>query len=326
MNIASQKREITNGVAVGQILRIEKSSIHDGEGLRSVVFFKGCSMRCAWCSTPESQNFELEIGIDRSKCVRCGACVSACPHSALSLREDVLHLDRCCCTGCFKCAAACPKRAIKKYGTSVSVREIADEVSKDDVFYFHSGGGVTLSGGEPCSQPDYAAALLKQLRANGVHTTMESALFAPWENVEAILPYLDALFVDLKHMDPIEHERWTGVDNKLILENLRKVDRCGHPLPVTIRTPLIPGVNDGDANLRELARFTHELPNKLKAIELLPYHRLGLATYRMLDKDYSLDDTPVQPWDWLSGRAQFLSSCKPTVPVFAGGVVFQPER
>lgn len=317
MDVASQE---------GRILRVEKSSIHDGEGLRSVVFFKGCPMRCAWCSTPESQNFEPEIGIDRSKCVLCGDCVAVCPYDALNINSGALSLDRERCTGCFECADACSKRAIKKYGASVLVQEIANEVSKDEVFYFHSGGGVTLSGGEPCSQPVYAAALLKQLRMTGIHTAMESALFAPWENVEAILPHLDALFVDIKHMDPIKHEQWTGVDSGLILDNLRKIDRSTYPLPITIRIPLIPGVNDGDSNLRELSRFTHELPDKLKAVELLPYHRLGLATYRMLDKEYSLGDTPVLPWDWLAARAQFLSSCKPAVPVFAGGSVFQPER
>ncbi len=300
----------------GELLRIEKSSIHDGEGLRSVVFFKGCPMRCAWCSTPESQCFVPEIGIDRSKCVRCGACAATCPLGAIRLDDDALSVDRATCDGCFKCAAACPKRAIKKYGFSASVDEIVEEVSKDDVFFFHSDGGVTLSGGEPCAQPEYAAALLSRLRAQGIHTTIETSLFVPWEDAAAIIPHLDAVFVDVKHMNPEQHEKWTVADNALILENIQKIDASAHPVDITIRVPLIPGINDDDANLQDTLR------DKLKAIELLPYHRLGLATYRLLDKEYALNDTQIQPWEWCAERARFLSSCKPSVPVIAGGSLF----
>ena len=306
----------------GYILRIEKASIHDGEGLRSVVFFKGCPLECGWCSTPESQRFKPEIGIDPLKCTHCGACVESCPSSALFMEEGFPRVLREKCTGCFKCAEACMSKAVKKYGATCTVEEIADEVSKDEIFYFHSGGGVTLSGGEPCAQPRYAADLLREMRSRGIHTTIETSLYADWENVRMLLPYLNCVLADVKHMDTVQHKKWTGVGNELILENLVKIDASHFPICLTIRVPLIPGINDSDENLRALAEFCRSL-KKLQAIELLPYHRLGSDTYRLLNRVYAIESVAAQSSEELEERASFLCSCRPGVLVVAGGREFK---
>ena len=301
----------------GRILRIEKSSMYDGAGLRSVVFFKGCPMQCAWCSTPESQRFEVEIGFDLSKCTGCGTCAKACPQGALtfdetpSVRHDL-------CKGCFVCAEVCQRRAIKKYGETIGATEIVKEVSKDEVFYFHSGGGVTLSGGEPCAQPDFAAELLRELKKRGIHTSVETALCVPRENLDALLPYLDCVLADVKHMNSAHHKIWAGIDNSFILDNIRRLDSSDFPVSLIMRVPLIPGVNDDDENLKAVAGFGRELKKKLQAIELLPYHRLGSHTYEMLGRPYLLESTAVSPWEHVEERAEYLSSCDPCVPVFTG--------
>jgi pyruvate formate lyase activating enzyme len=299
------------------ILRIEKSSIFDGAGLRSVVFFKGCPMQCAWCSTPESQRFEPEIGFYAAKCMQCGACAGACPYGALTFAGEA-SLPREIYTGCFACAAACRKQVIKKYGKNTSIAEIVDEVCKDEVFYFHSGGGVTLSGGEPCAQSNCAAELLRELKKRGLDTSIETALCVPWESIEALLPYLDCILADIKHMDCNQHRFWTGVDNSLILDNIRRLDSSDFPFPLIIRIPLVPGINDGDNNLNAVAVLASGLTKKLQSIELLPYHRLGSNTYRLLGKQYRLEATAVCTVKHAEERANFLRSCNPGVPVFAG--------
>ena len=305
----------------GGILRIEKASIHDGDGLRSVVFFKGCPLACAWCSTPESQRFKPEIGLDPLRCTHCGACVEACPSSALFMEEGFPRVLREKCTGCFQCADVCVSKAVKKYGTACTVEEVADEVSKDEIFYFHSGGGVTLSGGEPCAQPHYAADLLREMRLRGIHTTIETSLYADWENVQMLLPYLNCALADLKHMDTVQHKKWTGVGNELILEKLVKIDASHFSVRLTIRVPLIPGINDNDENLSALAAFSRRL-KRLETIELLPYHRLGSDTYRLLGRTYAIESVAAQSWEEMEERAFFLSSSEPGVPVVVGGCEF----
>ena len=209
---------------------------------------------------------------------------------------------------------------IKKYGETASAAEIVSEVSKDEIFYFHSGGGVTLSGGEPCAQADFAAELLCELKKHGIHTSVETALCVPWENMETLLPYLDCVLADLKHMNNEQHKRWTGADNLSVLENIRRIDSSDFPVSLVIRVPLIPGINDDDENLKAAAMLARELTKKLQAIELLPYHRLGLNTYRMLGRPYQLDSVAVSKREHIEERANFLRSCDPGVPVLAGNM------
>lgn len=304
------------------ILRIEKASMHDGTGLRNVIFFKGCPLRCIWCSTPESHRHNQEIGIDAHKCTGCGQCIKKCKINALRLDKNIAVVDKDICNACYDCIPECPNQAIKKFGEIVSIEELADELSKDEMFYHHSNGGVTLSGGEPCSQAKSAAKLLKELKSRGINTAIETSLFAPWDDISLILPYLDHMFVDIKHMCKKNHEQLTGVDNDLIINNLMKLGQSHYSVPITIRIPLIPGINDSHENLCYIAELSKKLTNNLKQIELLPYHRLGQGTYKLLNIPYLLENIVPPTWETMSKHASFLSSLEPGVPVVTGGQCF----
>ena len=222
----------------GIVLRTERSSIHDGEGLRTVVFLKGCPLRCLWCSTPESQSAAIERMGDAA------------------------------------------------YGKAMSVEQLMAEVRKDSIFYFHSGGGLTLSGGEPLVQADFSAELLRQAKYEGINTAMETCLAMPFSKVEKVLPYLDTMYADLKHIEPTEHKRYTGMDNTVILDNLRRVAERAD-LKLVVRIPLIPGINDDPATLHGMGAFCAGLKH-LRCVQLLPYHRLGMDTYRKMGRSYPL--------------------------------------
>lgn len=309
--------------AVGSVLRIERTSIHDGEGLRTVLFLKGCPLRCRWCSTPESQEPALQKGYARDRCLGCGICVRACPQGALSMSEDGQRIifNSSKCKNCFACVRKCPQRAWKKYGSLMSVQEVVREISKDEVFYFHSGGGLTVSGGEPLYQSDFVLEVIRECRALGIHTAMETSLYAPWENIKKILPWINVLYVDIKQMDRTLHKNWVGVENTLILDNILKVDKSSNPLEIIVRIPLIPGANDSDANLIATALFCKSL-KKLIEIEILPYHRLGVETYKNLDTSYQLKELVPPSQERILERADFLSGQIPNVSVRVGGEIY----
>ncbi|MEL7566046.1 MAG: glycyl-radical enzyme activating protein [Dehalobacterium sp.] len=309
-----------NSNVKGSVLRIERTSIHDGQGLRTVLFLKGCPLRCRWCSTPESQRPEPEKGYAVDRCTACGICVRSCPEGALSISKDSQKVitDLSKCKNCFLCVAKCSQRAWKRYGSIMSPEEAVREIAKDEIFFFHSAGGVTISGGEPLRQPDFVAEVLKGCRERGIHTAIETSFHAPWEHVEKILPWLNVLFVDIKHMDRELHRQWVGTDNSLILANIRKADQSSYPLDIMVRIPMIPGANDSDENLSQTAQFCKSL-KKLKEIELLSYHRLGMETYKNLGLDYSLKELIPPSPERISERAAFLKGQNPGVPVKVGG-------
>ena len=225
----------------GTVLRIERSSIHDGDGFRTVVFLKGCPLRCQWCSTPESQRFEPEQAGGTS------------------------------------------------YGKQMKVEDVIREIRKDSLFFFISTGGVTLSGGEPLAQPEFTKAILQNCKKECFNTAMETTFFAPWENISGILPYLNTVFVDLKVVTREKHIEVCGVDNALILENLLRTNDAEGKFRLIVRTPIIPGINDSEEELEKIGAFAAKL-KRLRHIQLLPYHRLGTATYQKLGRPYLLED------------------------------------
>jgi pyruvate formate lyase activating enzyme len=305
--------------AVGSVLRIERSSIHDGQGLRTVVFLKGCPLSCAWCSTPESRHAEPERGFDENLCSACGECVKHCPSGALSLAKNGLRVeqDPSKCRLCFNCFQVCPNKAVKKYGALLSVEEVVREINKDEIFFFHSGGGVTLSGGEPLSQAEFTSAILEQCKKNGIHTAVESSFHVEFPNIEIVLPWLDLLYVDIKHMDGNMHELLIGEKNMLILDNLCKINLSAFPLEVIIRIPLIPGFNDSDKNLSATLAFCKNI-KKIKEIELLAYHRLGIDTYRHLGQEYLCRDLTPQTREQLLERVNYLDKQNSGIPIKVG--------
>ncbi|ODA39348.1 Pyruvate formate-lyase activating enzyme [Desulfosporosinus sp. BG] len=306
-------------IMVGPVLRIERTSIYDGQGLRTVLFLKGCPLRCRWCSTPESQEATLQKGYARNRCVGCGMCVRSCPEGALTMDEDGLKVitDSSKCQNCFVCVAKCLQSAHKRYGSLLSVQEVVREIVKDEIFFFHSGGGVTISGGEPLCQADFVAEVLRECRELGIHTAIETSFYAPYESIAKVLPWLNVLYVDLKHMDRKFHKQWVGRDNSLILDNLREIDQTSEPLEIVVRLPLVPGANDSDSNLSATAEFCKSL-KKLIEIELLPYHRLGLETYRNLGRDYLLQELVPPSSESITERANFLALQNPGVPIRVG--------
>jgi pyruvate formate lyase activating enzyme len=257
--------EKSNGI----ILRIERTSIHDGKGLRVVVFLKGCPLSCKWCSTPESQQADVENG----------------------------------------------------YGRILTVDQVVDEICKDEIFFFHSGGGVTISGGECLLQPDFVAGVLKECLQRGINTAIETSLFAPWQSVQKVLPLLNTIYVDLKHPDGGIHEKFAGVDNSLILTNLKKLDQSNLLFDIHLRIPLIPGINDEDDTLLATLSIAKTI-KKLKEIEILPYHRLGVGTYALLGRSYELQDVATPSREYIIERTEFVRKQKPGIPVKAGGGYF----
>ena len=267
----------------GVIFNVQHYSIHDGPGIRTTVFMKGCALRCLWCQNPESQSTRPELFFDSEQCKGCGTCVQACPEGAIELYDGRSWTNRKLCMGAGKCAEVCPHEARNVMGRYVTAEEIFKQVAGDAIFYQRSGGGVTLSGGEPLAQPRFAMSLLKLCKDASIHTALDTCGYAPWDMVRQVLDYVDLVLYDFKHMDPVEHEKCTGVSNDLILDNARKIH---HELsiPILARVPIIPGYNDSVENIEATARFiATELGNSIK-VHLLPYHRLGETKYERLEK------------------------------------------
>jgi pyruvate formate lyase activating enzyme len=302
----------------GVILRIERTSIHDGPGLRTVLFLKGCPLSCRWCSSPESQRTVPEKGYSPDRCIGCGTCVAHCPDGALSLVDGTVRTEVSSCSECFGCVAVCPHDARKGYGQRMTVSQAITEISKDEIFFFHSGGGVTISGGECLLQPDFTAGVLKGCRLRSIDTAIETSLFASWQSIEKTLPFLNTIYVDIKHPNGNQHRDLVGIDNSLMLANLEKLDQDDHPFGLHLRIPLIPGVNDADDTLLAVLAIAAPL-KKLKEIELLPYHRLGVATYALLGRPYQLENLAVPSDEYIMERTAFLLKQDLTVPLKVGG-------
>jgi len=267
----------------GYIFNIQKFCLHDGPGIRTTVFFKGCNLRCAWCANPESRETRCQLTLDRAKCLGCGKCAQACPADARRMQNGLPKVDPDGCTGCGECLQACPAGAIGSEGRRVSVAEVLPELMKDKVFYENSGGGVTLSGGDPLMQPAFAAALAGALHAQGVRVAVETAAAVPNADFLDFLRNMDYVFMDLKHYDGERHRLGTGVGNEQIIENMRSLRKSG--LPFTIRIPVIPGYNDAIDDALGFAQLLADM--QIRRVQLLPFHQLGQRKYELLGLDYA---------------------------------------
>ena len=267
------------------ITNIQKFSIHDGDGIRTSVFFKGCPLHCSWCHNPETQRYKRELQVDLEKCAECGTCASVCPNDAVRMVDGHPLIQRDLCRTCGKCVNYCPAGVREIIGNEYSVRALVKELLKDQMFYEQSGGGVTLSGGEVMSMDaDYVLAVAKALRREDVSLTIDTCGYAPYERFEQLLPYVDTFLYDVKLMDPEKHKEYTGVDNALILENLTKLAAAG--ARIYIRIPTIRGVNATRENMQETIRFLKEHDIQPAQVNLLPYHDTGSGKYPKLDMEY----------------------------------------
>jgi pyruvate formate lyase activating enzyme len=268
------------------IYNLQKYSIHDGNGIRTTIFFKGCPLHCAWCHNPESQNFFPELMFNEERCTGCGACVSKCSQNAVFITENgFAFTDSTKCTACGKCADCCLNGARDIAGLTYDIEELVREVDKDRMFYEQSGGGVTLSGGEVMAQPiDYIEKLTAHLFDKGYSVNIDTCGFAPFERFERILPYVDTFLYDIKDMDSERHMRYTGIGNELIIDNLRKLSGAG--ARIWLRLPLVEHVNADEAYIRSVIEFLKS-GVILKQINLLPYHNIGKSKYSRLNRTYN---------------------------------------
>jgi pyruvate formate lyase activating enzyme len=271
----------------GTIFDIKKFSIHDGPGIRTTIFFKGCPLSCWWCHNPESQTPEPEVMLWPDRCIRCGACISVCKQGATTWDSESIAIDREKCTRCGACVEVCHAEARRIAGQEMTVAQVMAEIERDIPFYDESGGGATFSGGEPMMQRDFLLALLRACRQREIHTAVDTCGFSTWEALDTIREHVNLFLYDLKLMDPAQHRAFTGVSNESILSNLQALSRHGHA--IVLRVPLIPGVNDDDENIRQTGAFAADLPH-LERVDILPYHRAGIDKYHRLDKDYGLPE------------------------------------
>jgi len=270
------------------ISNIQKFSTEDGPGIRTTVFFKGCPLKCIWCHNPEGIGFYPEIMWDEDKCIRCGECIKKCPNKAIKIINNYLITDKKMCSGCGRCVDVCPVGTRELVGKYITLREIVNEVKKDKIFYDKSGGGVTVSGGEPCLQWEFTRDLLRECKNLGIHTALDTSGYVEWSALEEILVFTDLVLYDLKLADEIEHKKYTGVKNQLILSNIKKVSKQG--VPIWIRIPIIPRCTDSIENIMALKEIIKKL-NNVEKIDLLVYHTLGVAKYKRLGLKYLLEES-----------------------------------
>ncbi len=282
-----------NGELKGQVFNIQRYSTSDGPGIRTTVFLQGCPLKCLWCANPESQPYfsegqQLMMFFDNS-CVQCGRCVEACPTGATIMNDDdEIEIDRTKCTNCGACVKACLSDARIMSGDWMTPDEVMAVVEKDIPYYNKSGGGVTFSGGECLTQPDFLAAVMEKCYNRGLHICIDTTGYVSWDVLEKIAPKADLFLLDIKHLDDEKHIEYTGVSNKLILENAAKLKQMGKK--IIIRVPLIPNHNNSESNMKALGRFMKLWG--LDRVDLLPYHKLGLSKYRATGMAYPLEGTP----------------------------------
>jgi len=280
---------LTNFVLMitGIIFNIQRYSIHDGPGIRTTVFLKGCPLSCWWCQNPESQLSGQEMIFWGDRCIGCGACSTICPSDAIQIKNGIPITEKEKCILCGKCIEKCPALAREMIGKKLTIEEVIKEIEKDLVFYEESDGGVTFSGGEPLRQSEFLEGLLNGCREKKIHTAVDTSGYISWEILNKISPKVDLFLYDLKLMDIERHKKYSGVSNEIILENLKKLSSVHHN--IFVRFPVIPGINDDYQNIKETGEFLSSL--KIAQVNLIPYHYIGIDKYKRLGRPYKLADT-----------------------------------
>ena len=276
-------------VLKGVVFNVMRYCVHDGPGIRTTVFLKGCPLRCSWCHNPEGQQSDIQFSFREDRCIRCGNCFDACPNDAVEKQGDRYIPRRDSCEACGTCIATCYTEARQQVGRELTVDEVVAEILRDRAFFEQSGGGVTFSGGEPLLHPDFLREILRRCKASQIHTAVETAGFCTEKTMLSVIPFVDLFLYDLKIMDTEAHRRFTGVDNDGILRNLELVCRSG--VNTIVRIPIIPGINDHAANIQSMIAYLHEHTN-ISVVHLLPYHSMGHDKALHLGMENEVPDIP----------------------------------
>ncbi|MBN2643582.1 MAG: glycyl-radical enzyme activating protein [Victivallales bacterium] len=287
----------------GFYLNIKRFAVHDGPGIRTTIFLKGCPLKCKWCHNPESISPKAEVGFLNHKCIACGKCVELCPNTAHNFLNGKHLFDRSKCTQCGKCVEVCLPEALEYYGYKISVDKAVDLILEDKIFYDNSGGGATFSGGEPLLQAEFCAEVFKALRAEKIHCVIDTSGAVKWKNFETVLPYTNMFLYDLKHVDEKRHLQHVGGSNRLILENLERLSKCN--IPIEIRIPVIPGFNMDIESINAIGETLSQLSN-ITTVQLLTYHDFGRSKFEALGKPNTMPKVKAPLVEQMSDLADKL--------------------